>query len=216
MPSYLSGGEGNNTYRISAIAYDTLGNASPVAYSDLVVDSHGVNTNASGLTAAPEILPANASASSVIEFNIKDNANQPITGIADELAFSLELVELPEELAKAKARSVPLKTVSHTLTKITESAPGIYQATLTSGSKPQLINITAQINGVPLADVQTKVTLIADESTATLQTSSCKSSPMVAWQMILMLTKYAPWWLMLMAINCLVFKSISLWAIMPK
>ena len=75
-------------------------------------------------------------------------------------------------MAKAKARSVPLKTVSHTLTKITESAPGIYQATLTSGSKPQLINITAQINGVPLADVQTKVTLIADESTATLQTSS--------------------------------------------
>ncbi len=172
LPSYLSGGEGNNTYRISAIAYDTLGNASPVAYSDIVVDSHGVNTNASGLAATPEILPANASASSVIEFNIKDNANQPITGIADELAFSLELAELPEELAKAKARSAPLKNVSHTLTKITESAPGIYQATLTSGSKPQLINITAQINGVPLADVQTKVTLIADESTATLQTSS--------------------------------------------
>lgn len=172
LPSYLMGGESNNTYIISAIAYDTQGNASPIAYSNIVVDSHGVNTDTSGLVATPEILPANASASSVVELNIKDDANQPITGIANELAFSLELAELPEELAKAKARSVPLKSVSHTLTEITESAPGIYQATLTSGSKPQLINITAQINGVPLADVKTKVTLIADESTATLQTSS--------------------------------------------
>ncbi|AOF16999.1 adhesin [Yersinia enterocolitica] len=172
LPSYLPGGEGNNTYRISAIAYDTQGNASPVAYSDIVVDSYGVNTTASGLTASPESMPANATASSVIELNIKDNNNQPITGIVDELTLSLELVELPDSKRARVARAAPLPNVEHSITQISESAPGVYQATLTAGSKPQLVNISAQINGVPLSDVKTKVAMLADESTATIQDSS--------------------------------------------
>ncbi|WP_145521738.1 inverse autotransporter beta domain-containing protein [Yersinia aldovae] len=172
LPNYLSGGEGNNTYRISAIAYDTLGNASPVAYSDIVVDSYGVNTDASGLTASPASLPANAVASSVIELNIKDNNNQPITGIADQLAFSLELAQLPESKRARVARSAPLESVEHSITPISEPAPGVYQATLTAGSKPQLVNISALINGVPLSDVKTKVTMTADEGTATIQENS--------------------------------------------
>lgn len=172
LPSYLPGGEGNNTYRISAIAYDTQGNASPVAYSDIVVDSYGVNTTASGLTASPESMPANATASSVIELNIKDNNNQPITGIVDELTLSLELVELPDSKRARVARAAPLPSVEHSITQISESAPGVYQATLTAGSKPQLVNISAQINGVPLSDVKTKVAMLADESTATIQDSS--------------------------------------------
>ncbi len=172
LPSYLAGGEGNNTYRISAIAYDTQGNASPVAYSDIVVDSYGVNTTASGLTASPESMPANATASSVIELNIKDNNNQPITGIVDELTFSLEVAELPDSKRARVARAAPLPSVEYSITQISESAPGVYQATLTAGSKPQLINISAQINGVPLSDVKTKVAMLADESTATIQDSS--------------------------------------------
>lgn len=172
LPSYLPGGQGNNTYRISAIAYDTQGNASPVAYSDIVVDDSGVNTKTSSMVASPATLPANAVASSVIELNIKDNNNQPITGIVDELTFSLELAELPDAKRARVARAAPLPSVEHSITQISESAPGVYQATLTAGSKPQLINISAQINGVPLNDVKTKVSMVADEASATIQDNS--------------------------------------------
>ncbi|MCU6163145.1 adhesin, partial [Enterobacter bugandensis] len=90
----------------------------------------------------------------------------------DELTLSLELVELPDSKRARVARAAPLPSVEHSITQISEPAPGVYQATLTAGSKPQLVNISAQINGVPLSDVKTKVAMLADESTATIQDSS--------------------------------------------
>lgn len=170
LPPFLATGV-NNSYLLSAVAYDSKGKASNQATTRVTVTGHSVSVASSHTTAMPEILAADGLSTSRLTVVINDEANQPIGGLADLLTLSLDFNALAGSTAVAGA---PLPALG----EIKETAPGEYTALFTAGSQPGSIRVIPTIYGLALKE--TTVTLTMTHGVPDLSSFSIDKVSMVA------------------------------------
>ncbi|WON75741.1 Ig-like domain-containing protein [Serratia sp. UGAL515B_01] len=179
LPSYSFGG--NNSYPVSLVVYDKAGNKSQVAQTMVTVTGYGINGQYSTLQSSKSTMVADKLSTTTIELVLNDANQKPISGIADHIQFVTEQASAAAPVAALASRQskaiIPGKQ-PHTLSNITElkEKPGTYQATLTSGSEPGMITITAKVDNTVLGSISSKVMLTSIMDTANIDTNGLKAN----------------------------------------
>jgi adhesin/invasin len=157
LPKYQANANratGNN-YTLNAVAYDTKGNASNQATVLITVNPQDMSTTNSTLVAAPVNIEANGTDTSVETLTLKDSNNNPVTGQTMTFASTLG-----------------------TLGGVTESAGGVYSATLTAGAVAGLASVTVDVDGSALGVTPATVTLNGNSRDLSTTNSTLVASPL--------------------------------------
>ncbi|MDX7990221.1 inverse autotransporter beta domain-containing protein [Xenorhabdus littoralis] len=138
LPKYQL--QGNNTYTVSAIAYDEKGNASKRAEMQLQVLRTEASANQSTFTTKDKELAADGHSNTRLTLTLKNKEGDPITGIAPD-------IKLIASGLSGKGSDPQIETMQ-------ETRPGIYQSLLTAGEKIGVLKITPQVNGITIKPVE--------------------------------------------------------------
>ncbi|HEY0208470.1 inverse autotransporter beta domain-containing protein [Acerihabitans sp.] len=149
LPPFLAGGA-TNMYTLGATAYDKKGNASNRAHTLLSVSGHGISVAATSTRAAPDALAADGMSTSLLSIELKSDDNLPLSGLADALTLT-PMFEAEDSGPISGARLAP--SGAPTIGAITETANGVYSATLTAGNDPGQVIITPAIQGLQLTPI---------------------------------------------------------------
>ncbi|EJC3597534.1 inverse autotransporter beta domain-containing protein, partial [Salmonella enterica] len=172
MPPFHPGAE--NTYTVGAVAHDRKGNESERAQTTLAVTGVGVSAANSTMTPAQASLLADGVSTDTVTVVLKSGDNQPVTGLADQLALSgvltpdHQVVDVKSGMP-ARASAPASGTPGLSTLKEDSAHPGTYTATLTAGTTAGKYALTLNLNHAPL--LTTNVTLtdtMADISQSTL------------------------------------------------
>ncbi|XBS69995.1 inverse autotransporter beta domain-containing protein [Acerihabitans sp. KWT182] len=150
LPPYKTIGAPNR-YTLGATAYDKKGNASHPAYTRLMVSGQGISLASTPTTATPDRLAADGISKSLLSISLRDESLQPVTGMADALTLDITF-ESGESQDLAAAR-VGLSGGAPVVGDISETAVGVYSATLTAGSDTGRAIITPMIHGQALKPI---------------------------------------------------------------
>ncbi|EIK9753067.1 inverse autotransporter beta domain-containing protein [Salmonella enterica] len=172
MPPFHPGAE--NTYTVGAVAHDRKGNESERAQTTLAVTGVGVSAANSTMTPAQASLLADGVSTDTITAVLKSEDNQPVTGLADQLALSGVLTpdhQVVDVKSGMPARASAPASGTPGLSPLKEDSahPGTYTGTLTAGTTAGKYALTLNLNHTPL--LATNVTLtdtMADISQSTL------------------------------------------------
>lgn len=149
LPPFLAGGA-TNMYTLGTTAYDKKGNASNRAYTLLSVSGHGISVAATSTRAAPDSLVADGMSTSLLSIELKSDDNSPLSGLADALTLT-PMFEAEVTGPASGARLAP--SGAPTIGAISETANGVYSATLTAGNDPGQVIITPAIQGLQLTPI---------------------------------------------------------------
>ncbi|EMY7045292.1 inverse autotransporter beta domain-containing protein [Salmonella enterica] len=172
MPPFHPGAE--NTYTVGAVAHDRKGNESERVQTTLAVTGVGVSAANSTMTPAQASLLADGVSTDTVTVVLKSGDNQPVTGLADQLALSgvltpdHQVVDVKSGML-ARASAPASGTPGLSTLKEDSAHPGTYTATLTAGTTAGKYALTLNLNHAPL--LTTNVTLtdtMADISQSTL------------------------------------------------
>ncbi|EIB6398656.1 inverse autotransporter beta domain-containing protein, partial [Salmonella enterica] len=172
MPPFHPGAE--NTYTVGAVAHDRKGNESERAQTTIAVTGVGVSAANSTMTPAQASLLADGVSTDTVTVVLKSGDNQPVTGLADQLALSgvltpdHQVVDVKSGMP-ARASAPASGTPGLSTLKEDSAHPGTYTATLTAGTTAGKYALTLNLNHAPL--LTTNVTLtdtMADISQSTL------------------------------------------------
>ncbi|EDY6475909.1 hypothetical protein GQC56_004987 [Salmonella enterica] len=172
MPPFHPGAE--NTYTVGAVAHDRKGNESERAQTTLAVTGVGVSAANSTMTPAQASLLADGVSTDTVTVVLKSGDNQPVTGLADQLALSGVLTpdhQVVDVKSGMRARAAAPASGTPGLSTLKEDSahPGTYTGTLTAGTTAGKYALTLNLNHAPL--LTTNVTLtdtMADISQSTL------------------------------------------------
>ncbi|WP_162367296.1 inverse autotransporter beta domain-containing protein [Acerihabitans arboris] len=165
LPPFQAAVGNNNSYSLSAVAYDSRGKASNRATTQVTVTGHAASAATSRMTAVPATLAADGRSTSRIVVNINDEFNQPVGGLADQLALSLNFT--------AQSGSAPGDGVAPpALGDIRETAPGEYSALFTAGDQPGAARVMSTIGGQELTDAVVTLTPAQGNQTFSLDKNS--------------------------------------------
>lgn len=134
LPAYQTGAI--NTYTVSAVAFDVLGNASPSAQMQVTVMPPVVGTGSS-VTIVPSNVLADGHSTATLTVTLRDTAGQPLTGLANSVGVT------PSGMGIG-GPGLP------TISKFTEQAPGIYKATITAGTAVGTLSLTPTLRTLDL------------------------------------------------------------------
>ncbi|WP_431221779.1 ZirU family protein [Serratia sp. L9] len=146
LPPYNAG---NNHYTLAAVAFDSQGNASNRSTTQIVVTQQNVSKINSTVQASPVEILADGVTKSLITVDLKDANNFPIQGVGDQLQAELDFTPDPADTKPA---------INPQLSRVTETAPGVYTYQLTAGFTSGEAVIKLTINDISLASA--KVNLI--------------------------------------------------------
>ncbi|EDP1456482.1 hypothetical protein G9I84_004893 [Salmonella enterica] len=172
MPPFHPDAE--NTYTVGAVAHDRKGNESERAQTTIAVTGVGVSAANSTMTPAQASLLADGVSTDTVTVVLKSGDNQPVTGLADQLALSgvltpdHQVVDVKSGMP-ARASAPASGTPGLSTLKEDSAHPGTYTATLTAGTTAGKYALTLNLNHAPL--LTTNVTLtdtMADISQSTL------------------------------------------------
>ncbi|EIQ5970238.1 inverse autotransporter beta domain-containing protein, partial [Salmonella enterica] len=137
MPPFHPGAE--NTYTVGAVAHDRKGNESERAQTTIAVTGVGVSAANSTMTPAQASLLADGVSTDTVTVVLKSGDNQPVTGLADQLALSgvltpdHQVVDVKSGML-ARASAPASGTPGLSTLKEDSAHPGTYTATLTAGT----------------------------------------------------------------------------------
>ncbi|WP_439890079.1 inverse autotransporter beta domain-containing protein [Ralstonia sp. 25C] len=156
LPAYQLGMA--NSYPLTGVAYDVQGNASSMAATTVVVAQADVDAGKTLVEASPLTIPATGKGTSVVTIKLIDDRGNAIAGMA--AAMSATLAETLD--GAAAVMSLPAQPA--TMTPITEVAPGVYQLTITSGTRTGTVVVTPSLQGTVLSPIS--IAEVADAASA--------------------------------------------------
>ncbi|WON78761.1 Ig-like domain-containing protein [Serratia sp. UGAL515B_01] len=190
LPAYIPGG--NNSYPLSLVVYDKAGNKSQVAQTQILVTGYGIDGMQATLQSSQTTLPADSQSNTTIVLTLSDPNQQPVTGIAGSIQLvgefeaqqSVPVTPRAARMSKQSKSSGKVTAVTtpatqeYTLSRVTESPeqPGTYLATLTAGNLMGVVNMTAIVEGTPLANTNAKVTLVSSLPEAAIADNALTAS----------------------------------------
>ncbi|ENP8380867.1 hypothetical protein AB6X00_004935, partial [Salmonella enterica] len=147
---------------VGAVAHDRKGNESERAQTTIAVTGVGVSAANSTMTPAQASLLADGVSTDTVTVVLKSGDNQPVTGLADQLALSgvltpdHQVVDVKSGML-ARASAPASGTPGLSTLKEDSAHPGTYTATLTAGTTAGKYALTLNLNHAPL--LTTNVTL---------------------------------------------------------
>ncbi|HFS8112836.1 TPA: inverse autotransporter beta domain-containing protein [Enterobacter asburiae] len=141
LPPYTEGGV--NSWIVSAVAVDMKGNVSNRAETQITVTSAGISLTESIFAFAENTLPADAQSTSSVILKLEDGAGNPVTGLAGDIVLNLEMA--------GTSGTVPV------LSSFKETSPGVYEATMTAGTRTGTLVVTPVVRGISLAPVSIEI-----------------------------------------------------------
>ncbi|WP_415838468.1 Ig-like domain-containing protein [Rahnella bruchi] len=166
LPNYQYGGV-NNHYIVRGKAFDAKGNGSNNSEMNVYVSGYDAATWQSSTSVSPNTLLADGTSTSTVTLRITGADQLPVTAMASQLAATVTL-------APASAASVtPLKNA--TISAFSESAPGVYTATFTSGNVAGTADITPLVSGKTALQTA-RIVLQNADSRPTLSTLSASKT----------------------------------------
>ncbi|MDZ5731141.1 inverse autotransporter beta domain-containing protein (plasmid) [Enterobacter sp. D2] len=155
LPPYAVNGA--NTVSVYAVAVDKKGNISKREEVQISVLSAGISAAESVFDSDEDVLPADATSTSRLILKLEDAAGNPITGLAGEIVLKFDMPgnegTLPE------------------FTSFRETSPGVYESTMTTGTRAGTLVITPTVQGTPLAPVTVDIVQPAAPSAVDLRLS---------------------------------------------
>ncbi len=142
LPDYQYGGASNH-YVVTGKAYDAKGNDSNNSQMNVYVNGFDASTWQTTTTAGRATLPADGISTSTIAVNLVASDQQPVTGMAGQLAATVKLT--PAGMQKGVLSAAPVQNA--TVSGFTEASPGVYTGTFTSGNVAGAADIVPVING---------------------------------------------------------------------
>lgn len=132
-------GNGINSYTLTGIAWDKNGNKSNASEMKVNVSGIDVTTLQSSVAVTPGKVPADGTTTARVTVSLKTSQGEHATGLASRLTTELSAsttvdANIADSLKKA------------TITGYSETAPGEYAATLTSGTQPETLLIQPLID----------------------------------------------------------------------
>lgn len=148
LPDYKYGRSAPaNTYSISAIAYDTLGNASGRQTAQIEVTEAAVSETNSEFTPITTTLVANGKNSQALKLTVKDYKGHPIHIPMSEIELNVS----------SKTRG----DISAEVSEWKKIADGEFEVTVTAGTQVETLQLTPTIRGVSLKPA--KIEMIAGD-----------------------------------------------------
>ena len=157
LPLYQPGTA--NTYPLTGVAYDVQGNASQMASTTVIVSPGDPDAAKTTVSASPLMIPATGKGTSVVTINLADKDGNAIGGAAQALNTTLT-----ETLDTTGAVTSSLPAQPATIGPVAEVQPGVYQATLTSGTRPGTIVVSPKVHDTALTEVT--IAEVADAASA--------------------------------------------------
>ncbi|WP_017348492.1 inverse autotransporter beta domain-containing protein [Pantoea sp. A4] len=137
-----------NQYTLSAVAYDRRNVASAVATTQIIIQEPGVDSGASSVDVADNLLVADGKSSTTVTVTLQAKDGQPLTNMAQEIKVELR-----------QAKAVPGQQDA-TLGEIREMSTGRYQFSVTAGTQPGELTVTTSVLNTTLNPL--KINQIAD------------------------------------------------------
>ncbi|WP_211284535.1 inverse autotransporter beta domain-containing protein, partial [Xenorhabdus mauleonii] len=136
LPPYQA--EGNNTYSLSGVAYDTQGNASERVEAQILVTASAVNPAGSGFEPANKSMVADGKTQTVIRLKLTDKNGKPVSGAAGSISLTDDKSKLTGD-GKDPLLGTEIKEVPE--------GSGIYEVTATAGTKRGKWTIKPTVDG---------------------------------------------------------------------
>ena len=159
LPLWQSNGQ--NSYMLTATAWDKNGNASSPSHIQVTVNGVNVSTLQSVTTVSPATLPADGSSTSMVTVTLSRENGERAAGLASRLSATMAVSDATPDITDA-----PQKV--HSLSEFTESSPGAYVSTFTSGTTPDTVIVQPLIDGT----VKLATAKIIEEPTVSIATLS--------------------------------------------
>lgn len=160
-----------NAWSVMAVAHDTKGNASKPTEMQIVLTPQTVHSAI--MTAQPERLQADGVSTSTVTLTLKDNQGNAITGQENQLSLSGVLTPDSELVHGGTKVAVTATTraINPKLTDFKETTPGVYVATLTTGTEAGEYVLSAELGGRTLA----QITVVLEDTAADISQSTLTS-----------------------------------------
>lgn len=140
MPSWQ--GSGVNSYTLTGTAWDKNGNASNTSEMKVNVTGVDVKTLQSSTTVSPTKIAADGVSTATVTVTLKTSNAESATGLASRMSATLT-----SSVTSSANVSTPAEVKKPTIASFSETSPGIYTATLTSGTTPDTLTIQPLIDG---------------------------------------------------------------------
>ncbi|WP_436883524.1 inverse autotransporter beta domain-containing protein [Enterobacter asburiae] len=151
LPQYHSGDTGINTYVITGVAVDKKGNRSEESHTQLNVETPLVDKAKSTFTPGSSVLAAGGESKQVLTLTVKDGQQQPV----DTPVQNINIITT-RGMGPAKAVRVE-KGAEATVSAPVKKSTGVYEVTVTAGTRNETLTLTPEIFGETLTTA--KVTI---------------------------------------------------------
>ncbi|HEM0477542.1 TPA: inverse autotransporter beta domain-containing protein [Escherichia coli] len=142
LPAYKS--EGVNSWNVGATVQDNRGNVSNYAVMNISVNNSGVSTADSSFTLDGDSSPtisADGQSTYPIVLSLKDSNGKALTGLADDIAMSVEFTADSNSARQRETVTAP------SLGAVEEISAGVYRSVLAAGSQAGTVRVTAKVQG---------------------------------------------------------------------
>ncbi len=157
MPAYRAGG--NNTYPLSAVAYD-IKNTSATASTQVTVSHVGISETNTEVTITPTTVVANGASESVLTVKLSGEDGEAMAGLVGDLTATVT----ETSAAEVALAEVNTRRQAPALSPFAETEPGTYTATLTAGTRAGEVKVATQMLGTLLKTVTVTQTADADSA----------------------------------------------------
>jgi adhesin/invasin len=166
LPAWKASGA--NSYTLQATAWDKKGNASGTSQMEVNVNGMDVNTLQSVTTVSPAKIPADGISQATVSVTLQTKSGESAVGLASRMSIALSApsgnTSTSDSQSTAKQPDV---------TRFNETSPGVYTATLTSGTQPGTFTLQPLLDGtVKLASAR----LIVEATQSIAQLEELKAS----------------------------------------
>lgn len=161
LPPFQAGG--SNVHRIAGVAYDTQGNTGS-ATAEIHVQTGDVSVGHSTVSVSPDTLPADGKSTALLTINLVDADGNPVPGMAKSLTSTVQETLTPVTFSLKSIRKLVTAPQSATVSAVEETSPGVYQATVTAGTRVGTVTVSSMFNDVALPDIV--ITELADVDSA--------------------------------------------------
>lgn len=153
LPPYTPSGE--NSWTISAVAYDKKGNVSKRKETQVSVTSAGISATKSTFSSSEAALPADGESTSDLILELRDENNNPVTGLSDKVVLNIAM--------QAGDGSEP------TLSAVQETSAGTYKSVMTAGTRKGVVTLTPEVSGTALTGTTLELLSPAAPAASNLQ-----------------------------------------------
>lgn len=164
FPTYQPGG--TNTYTITAVARDRLGNTSSPAQMQVTVESPGDNVSIDRSTTdiSPNRIYADGQSTALLTITVLNGNGDGVAGLAQDIVVKSAFANLSSAQAVARPTAKSAASPDPVIGPISAQGDGVYVATITAGTALGTLTVTPSLKNENVTLKRATLQLVATNS----------------------------------------------------